>query len=110
MQRPRLLPILIAAAALLFCAKLADIWFALGTDPVAEARAQATPEQKPAATASLATPKTEPAAASPRPAAHNASQFSPQEVQVLQALAQRRDALDKRAFEIDQREALLQAT
>jgi flagellar motility protein MotE (MotC chaperone) len=113
-QRPRLLPILIAAAALLLCAKIANIWFALDANPVTEARAQATPaEQKPAhaaqpAPAGQPAPKAEAATAGPRPA-RDASQFSPQEVQVLQSLAQRRDALDKRASEIDQREALLQA-
>ena len=36
--------------------------------------------------------------------------FSPQEIEILQSLAQRRYDLDKRAAEIDRHEALLQAT
>jgi flagellar motility protein MotE (MotC chaperone) len=36
--------------------------------------------------------------------------FSPQEIEILQSLAQRRDELDKRAAEVDRHEALLQAT
>jgi flagellar motility protein MotE (MotC chaperone) len=38
------------------------------------------------------------------------TQFSPQEVDVLQTLAKRRAELDRRAGEVDQREALLQVT
>ncbi len=36
--------------------------------------------------------------------------FSPQEIEILQSLAQRRDDLDRRAAEVDRHEALLQAT
>src|SRR4051794_37328540 len=113
---PRLLPVLICAAALLFCAKIADVWFAIGTDPVATARAQAVPETpKPSRTAAA-----EPAVPAAQSSAGQAQagkrtgrdpmSFSPQEVEILQSLAQRRDDLDKRAAEIDRHEALLQAT
>jgi len=99
--RFRLLPVLAAAAALLFCAKVADIWFAIGSDPISAAQAQAAPSpqqtEAPTHVASAKAPSRDP------------SQFSPQEVQLLQSLAQRRDELDKRASEIDQRDALLQA-
>ena len=114
--RPRLLPILIAASAVLFCAKVADIWFAVGTDPLNSARAQTppaatqaagqpAPPSAPAGAASPAKPPAPPA----KTASRDPSQFSPQEVQLLQSLAQRRNELDKRASDLDQREALLQA-
>jgi flagellar motility protein MotE (MotC chaperone) len=132
---PRLLPILVGAAALLFCAKLGEVWLAVSPGPVAAARAEETPHKAeppkgegkadaPKGEASKADPskgglsKTEgtavvldqalPAAA-PRPSPRDPGLFTPQEVQVLQSLAQRRDELDKRSAEIDQREALLQA-
>lgn len=109
---PRLLPVLIGAAALLFCAKIVDVWFAIGTDPVAAAHAQAAPEApKPSRTAAV---EPAPAPAAPAPASKRTGRdpmsFSPQEVEILQSLAQRRDDLDKRAAEIDRHEALLQAT
>jgi flagellar motility protein MotE (MotC chaperone) len=99
--RFRLLPVLVAAAGLLFCAKVADLWFAIGSDPIGGAQAQAAP---PPHQTEAPTP-----AASAKAPSRDPSQFSPQEVQLLQSLAQRRDELDKRASEIDQRDALLQA-
>jgi flagellar motility protein MotE (MotC chaperone) len=109
---PRLLPVLIGAAALLFCAKIADLWLAIGIDPLAPAQAQTAAEPaKPARTAA-----TEPATAAPAPQSGNKRtprdpmMFSPQEIEILQSLAQRRDELDKRAAEVDRHEALLQAT
>jgi flagellar motility protein MotE (MotC chaperone) len=108
---PRLLPILIGATALLFCAKVANVWFAFGSDPVATAHAQPAPEiPKPSPAAS-----TEPAPReAPVPAAKRAGRdpmsFSPQEIEILQSLSQRRDDLDRRAAEVDRHEALLQAT
>ncbi len=109
---PRLLPVLIGAAAILFCAKIADLWLAIGIDPLAAAQAQTAAEQaKPARTAA-----TEPATAAPaaqssiKRTPRDPMTFSPQEIEILQSLAQRRDELDKRAAEVDRHEALLQAT
>src|SRR5215472_7111165 len=125
LPRPRLLPVLIVSLALLFGAKLADLWLAIGIDPLAAARAQTEkPEAKkeehaavtPAADAHGAAPAAagaapgggeKSAAGAPKPA--DAGRFSAQELQLLQTLAQRRDELERRAGEIDQREALLQA-
>src|SRR5215469_11008163 len=129
LPRPRLLPVLIVSLALLFGAKLADLWLAIGIDPLAPARAQtekpdakkeehaaAAPAAAPAAdspaaapVASGAAPATgeKPATGAPKPA--DAGHFSAQEIQLLQTLAQRRDELERRAGEIDQREVLLQA-
>jgi flagellar motility protein MotE (MotC chaperone) len=108
---PRLLPVLIGATALLFCAKVANVWFAFGTDPVATAHAQAAPATTRPSQAATSEPAPREA---PPPAAKRAGRdpmsFSPQEVEILQSLSQRRDDLDKRSAEIDRREALLQAT
>jgi flagellar motility protein MotE (MotC chaperone) len=110
--RPRLLPVLAGAAAVLFCAKLADIWFAIGSDPIAAAVAETAPAEAKAEPQAASQPAGQ--AAAPRPgaaksASRDSTQFSPQELQILQSLAQRRGELDKRSSEIDQREALLQA-
>jgi flagellar motility protein MotE (MotC chaperone) len=123
---PRLLPVLIGAAALLLCAKVVDFWVAIGIDPLATAQAQTTPPKAPPQTTSAATTTPAPAkpeaakpsrtaAADPVPsagkrAARDPMTFSPQEVEILQSLAQRRDELDRRAAEVDRHEALLQAT
>src|SRR5262249_44791946 len=58
-MRPRLLPMLAGAAALLLCAKLADIWFAVG--PVSSARAEATPAKAEHSPAKDSPAKSEPA-------------------------------------------------
>ena len=119
----RLLPALIGASAVLFCAKVVDLGFAIGLDPMGAARAQtapaapAAPAKPSAATPSAAAAPAEASAQAPAaPGAGAAAksgedptQFSPQEIALLQALAHRRDELDKRAGEVDQREALLQA-
>ncbi len=108
---PRLLPILITAAALLFCAKVADVWFSIGIAPLAAAQAQTVPEPaKPSRTAAAEPTPREPASPGNKRAPRDPMMFSPQEVEILQSLAQRRDELDRRAAEIDRHEALLQAT
>jgi flagellar motility protein MotE (MotC chaperone) len=111
--RPRLLPVLAGTAAVLLCAKLGDIWFAIGADPIAVAAAETTPAEAKSEPAAPAAPASEQGRA-PKPAAtktavRDPAQLTPQELQILQSLAQRRSELDKRASEIDQREALLQA-
>jgi flagellar motility protein MotE (MotC chaperone) len=122
LPRPRLLPVLIVSLALLFGAKLADLWLAIGIDPLAAARAQtekpeakkeehaaAAPTANPAPDSHGAAPAAgeKPATGAPKPT--DAGRFSAQEIQLLQTLAQRRDELARRAGEIEQREALLQA-
>jgi flagellar motility protein MotE (MotC chaperone) len=119
---PRLLPVLIGAAALLFCAKVVDFWLAIGIDPLATAQAQTTPgptapaptttptPAKPEAAKPSRTAAADPAPSAGKRAARDPMTFSPQEVEILQSLAQRRDELDRRAAEVDRHEALLQAT
>jgi flagellar motility protein MotE (MotC chaperone) len=105
---PRLLPVLISAAALLFCAKIADVWFAIRIAPLAAAQAQTAHEPpKPSRTAAA---ETAPAAPGNKRTPRDPMLFSPQEVEILQSLSQRRDDLDRRAAEVDRHEALLQAT
>jgi len=104
---PRLLPILIVAAAILLSTKLADAWLAIDFTPTARAAAETKAPTPPA------TPTSVPAADGATPskvASNDPVQFSPAEIDVLQTLSKRRTELDKRAGEMDQREALLQAT
>src|SRR5579862_3109776 len=119
--RPRLLPALAVAAALLLGFKVADlVTNGMGTvATVARAQPVAPPSQQAAADAakpaSSAPQPTAPAAAPSSPSAasnvgDDPQALSPSEIDVLQQLSQRRAALDQRAGELDQREVLLQAT
>jgi flagellar motility protein MotE (MotC chaperone) len=104
---PRLLPILIAAAAILLSTKIVGIFLAIDLTPLPQASAETKsappPDHAPAAAPEESAPPSKTASKEP-------TQFSPQEIDVLQTLAKRRTELDKRAGEFDQREALLQAT
>jgi flagellar motility protein MotE (MotC chaperone) len=128
----RLLPVLLAAATLLLGVKVHNVarvlvGSGLTSSPIAEAHAEASPRpaalparneapappghkatEQPAAPAagagdarSTEAPATAAAAEAPPPSAH--------EVQVLQQLAARRQALDARAEDIDRRADLLRA-
>jgi len=99
----RLLPVLILAAVTLLGVKVSDIWTAV------EARA-ALPSLSPQAGGGDALPK--PVAAEAAPQAKPAPDpllMSPSEVETLQKLAERRQALERRAQEIAQQEVLLKA-
>lgn len=127
--RPRLVPLLIAAALGLLALKLGDLWSVLSPTPVAMAQAAVPPAVKPsAADASAAAPSTSPpsgaptaatpvAAAAPadgapadKPQSLDPLSMSPSEIDLLQKLSERRAALEKRDAELSQREVLLQAT
>ena len=137
--RPRLVPLLMAAALGLLALKLGDLWSMLAPTPVAMAEAPVPPAMKlpgaaptapPPAAAPVAAPATAPAAAAApaaqagapatpastdqaagdKPQAIDPLSMSPAEIDVLQKLAERRTALDKREAELSQREVLLQAT
>src|SRR6185437_8011140 len=110
MRRPRLLPVLAAASALLLSTKLADLWLAVEIAPPAAAQAQSqAPAAQKTASAAPQAPGTRadhtPAAGAETPATQVAdrdpTQFSPQEIKLLQALSKRRDELDQRSGEID---------
>jgi flagellar motility protein MotE (MotC chaperone) len=120
--RVRIVPLAIMASIGLLGIKLGDLSSIL----LAAARAQAAAPASPAPAPAAAAPPPAAAAASPPPAAaapadaHATPQpaaapgidplsMSPSEIDLLQKLADRRAALDKRAAELSQREILLQA-
>ncbi len=135
--RPRLLPCVILAASALLGVKLVDLW-ASGSAVIAAAEAQnaqapqpspqpsppppAAPAPQPTPQAAAATVPA-PAAGMPAPqqtasaapdktadkARQDPLQMSPQEIDELQQLSQRRVELDKRAAEMSEREVLMQA-
>jgi flagellar motility protein MotE (MotC chaperone) len=118
--RLRLMPVALLAAIGLLGLKLADAWVMLGTPAQAQSEAPAKPAAAttPAPAAPAATPKPAAAGATAKPAAPAAAaadkafdltSMSPEEVQLLQKLSDRRTELDKRAAELSQREVLLQA-
>lgn len=130
--RPRLIPATIFAAVLLLGARVGDIWTAVATGgefpdvarvvasqqvteglpPLRPAPAEAAPVQVAEAPAAQPAAEQPPAAAQPAPAPAAAPQpersFNPSEVELLQRLQERREQLDARARELDQREALVQ--
>lgn len=121
----RLVPVLIAAAAIMLTMRLGALWrdagAALADSPPAAAApaktdAPAPPAAAPAAgspaagASPAATPAAAPGAAAadsghPKPPTH----FSPAEVEVLQELAKRREELDQRQADQDRRELTLKA-
>src|SRR5215469_1523420 len=122
--RVRVVPLAILASIGLLGIKIGDLSSVMLATPTARAEGQAP--QAPAApspqAAAAATPPATPVDAHPRPsgaptpavAGDKASgvdplSMSPSEIDLLQKLAERRAALDKRSAELDQREILLQA-
>ncbi|TWB34809.1 flagellar motility protein MotE (MotC chaperone) [Nitrospirillum viridazoti] len=135
--RVRLLPVTIFAAVLLLGARAGDMWWTLtvGAAPpdVPAAKAQSPAPEKPASqTPAGQTPAAAPAKPAEAPAAKPAEgaakgeakaeggkpepsgsptdgqTFTPKDVELLQRLAERREALDSRERDLDQREAMLQ--
>jgi len=127
--RFRLMPLAILAAVALLVVKLGGLWSVLDATPAAMAQASA-PAAKAAPAAPAAAPparapapSTAAAPASPAPGAPAAAtaaapggaaaidpqSMTPAEVELLQQLAERRAALDRRAAELRQREVVLQA-
>ena len=121
-MRFRLLPVTIGIAATVLSLRAVDLFhhagsaFAQSAKPAAPATAPATP----AAAAPAAAAPAAPSAAAPAPAAApaaskaaetttNIPEYSEAELAVLQGLSGRREELEKRGTELDQREALLKA-
>jgi flagellar motility protein MotE (MotC chaperone) len=135
--RPRLLPLTIFVAVLMLGVRVGDIWLALGSgmrDPftIAQAKEPAAPAKAaapaPAAAPPAATPEASPAAPhAPAPAnraappvpplrmvtasteEHGEEGFGNVQAEVFQRLTERREELDRRSRELDQRDALLTA-
>ena len=116
--RPRLLPVTIFVAVLMLGVRVGDIWLALGGDmrgPVGAVQAQepAAPP-KPAAQpfkTDAGLPPLNPAAKVMTAAVDEHAPEGPGSLQaeVFQRLTERREELDRRTRELDQREALLTA-
>jgi flagellar motility protein MotE (MotC chaperone) len=128
-MRFRLLPLMIGTAVMVLSLRAFDLWhhagaaFAQNAKPETPAAAPAKPETKPEAKAepkaeTKAETKTETKAKAPaaEPApnraaelATNIPEYSEAELAVLQGLAGRREELERRDTDLDQREALLKA-
>jgi len=110
--RFRLLPLFILAVALMFGARLGSLWQrSTGHAPVTESISAEQPLISPALaqpasaeTAAQPEAETKPLSGMSEPAG-----FSQSEIDVLQSLAARREELDKRERELDQRLAVLSA-
>lgn len=129
-MRFRFLPLFIAVAALGTGARLTDLWqdvgapapaFAAGATPALQTDAGAPPAAAPDAAEPAAAKPAGMAAAEP-PAAENPTppgqitdlpadifQMTDEEIVLLQSLSQRREEIEQRAREIDEREVLLKA-
>jgi flagellar motility protein MotE (MotC chaperone) len=124
----RVVPLLVVAAVPFLGIKLYDIVAALGSAAVQTAEAASPPPPSAAASGPAAKPPTaqSPPPATPQPSAGTATpvaagdgdtassrdptSFSPAEIELLQKLSVRRNALDKRAAELDARAVMLKAT
>ena len=123
--RPRLLPVTIFVAVLMLGVRVGDIWLALGGDmrgPVGAVQAQqpapAAPPPKPPAAAAqpfrteAGLPPLNPAGNKVMTASvdeHAAEGSGNVQAEVFQRLTERREELDRRSRELDQRDALLSA-
>lgn len=118
--RPRLLPVTIFVAVLMLGVRVGDIWLALGGDmrgPVGAVQAQepaAAPPKPPAAQpfkTDAGLPPLNPAAKVMTAAVDEHAPEGPGSLQaeVFQRLTERREELDRRSRELDQRDALLTA-
>jgi flagellar motility protein MotE (MotC chaperone) len=112
-MRFRLLPVAIGVAATVLSLRALDLWqhaspaFAQSAKPaVAQA---ASPGTAPAPAPAAQAPAAAAAAAKPAEAGSAIPEYSEAELAVLQGLASRREELERRGGDIDQREALLKA-
>ncbi len=104
----RLLPLLIVAAVVMLGARVGDLWQGLAQAATAEEQktAAARPET-PAVASAAASPAAAPAPAGVLPV--DPFSLTDSEIELLQKLAARREELEKRSLELEQREALLTA-
>jgi flagellar motility protein MotE (MotC chaperone) len=109
----RLLPLTVAVAVLFLSVKVGSLWHDLGrTVTIGDASAAAEPPAAEDKKPSPVPPR--PTAAEPTPAASafspaRAKDFSASEIDVLEQLAHRREALAARAEQAERRESLLKA-
>jgi flagellar motility protein MotE (MotC chaperone) len=104
--RLRILPLTLLAIFFLFSAKIGTVWQSVSqASGVAVANQAQAQSATPGSPLTIADAKAPPAAEMPR----DPTRFSQSEIDLLQALAARRDQLDRREKDLDQRETLLQA-
>jgi flagellar motility protein MotE (MotC chaperone) len=115
-MRLRLFPVLIATALIALTVRVGDLWTGLGTIARAQSAAQTAAGSGRAApgvgsTAAASEDPTPPEVEGARIMALPSDPFSlsDEEIDLLQALAERRKELDLRAHQLEQREALLLA-
>lgn len=106
-MKPRLIPVMVAAAVLLLGLKVTDVWEVVRAQTAGQA-----PSSAPAADATQSTGDGDAVdtkgAESAVPAA-DPLMMSPSEIEVLQKLSERRATLDRRAQEMSQQEVVLKA-
>jgi flagellar motility protein MotE (MotC chaperone) len=117
-MRVRLIPVTIGAVAMVLSLRTFDLWTQAGTAfAQSEKPASATSAPAPAVPAAVAGGRAAPAAQPPAPIVPasqpsdvgNIPEYTDAEIQVLQSLSGRREALEQRGTELEQREALLKA-
>lgn len=127
-RRLRLLPVLVGVMALVITIRIGDMWQTISVGLGSETQAQSAPAQNAAATEPAAPANsaanataTEPAAtegdaaaegvaAAPAPApAKDPLEYTDEEVEVLQQLAKRREELELKSRQLDEREAMVVA-
>jgi flagellar motility protein MotE (MotC chaperone) len=106
-MRARLLPLTIGCAALLLSLRGADRWHQSGTAVPPNPNPAGGPP--PPAPAPVAAPAAGPAAATARAEPGNIPEYTDAELAVLQGLSSRREQIERRGTELEQREALLKA-
>jgi len=104
-MKPRLIPVMVAAAVLLLGLKVTDVWQVVRAQTAAQSAAPAADATQ--ATGDSDAPDTK-GAESAVPAA-DPLMMSPSEIEVLQKLSERRATLDRRAQEMSQQEVVLKA-
>ncbi|HEX2114014.1 MAG TPA: hypothetical protein VHM01_06380 [Alphaproteobacteria bacterium] len=112
-MRFRLLPLTIGVAATVLSLRSVELWQHAGSAFAQSAKPAAAPTASPAveapATPAAQAPSAPAAAGKPTEISSNIPEYSEAELAVLQGLANRREELERRGTELDQREALLKA-
>jgi flagellar motility protein MotE (MotC chaperone) len=118
-MRLRLFPVLIATALIALTVRVGDLWTGLGTIARAQTAEQTAPKARSGEAAPIAAPTPGAASEDPTPPEVEGARImalpsdpfslSDEEINLLQALAERRKELDLRAHQLEQREILLLA-
>ena len=118
-MRLRLFPVLIATALIALTVRVGDLWTGLGTIARAQTADQTAPKAESGKAAPIAAPTPGAASEDPTPPEvegvrimalpSDPFSLSDEEINLLQALAERRKELDLRAHQLEQREVLLLA-